>query len=179
MKTIILKTERLILRNITEDDVKEIFSLYRNENVCKYYDIKPFTEINQGYEQIKKWKNLFFDRKQIRLGIILKGKLIGTCGIYSIYWHQKRASIGFDLLPEYWGKGLMAEALAVFLNYCFRELEIHRLQALVLKENEASKKLLLELGFKYEGTLRDYEIWEGKGFVNLEIYSLLNIYAKN
>jgi len=65
------------------------------------------------------------------------------------------------------------------MNSALQELEtiakdtygINRLQATILPDNQGSKKVLLRRGFAYEGLLCQYEKWEGKGFVDLEIYS--------
>jgi len=50
------------------------------------------------------------------------------------------------------------------------EFSLNRLQATVLPSNITSKKLLLKNQYEYEGFLKQYEIWEGRGFVDLEIY---------
>jgi len=54
-----------------------------------------------------------------------------------------------------------------------RGLGLHRLQALVLPEHRASARVLEKAGFTREGTLRDYEFWPGRGFVDLVLYAIL------
>jgi ribosomal-protein-alanine N-acetyltransferase len=101
-------------------------------------------------------------------------EVIGTCGLYSIYRHQNRANLGYDLLPSKWNRGYMTDALRLFLELCFEEWNFHRIQALVLPENGSSIKLLSKIGFKKEGLLKDYEIWPGRGYVDLQLFSMIN-----
>ena len=152
-----LQTERLIIRPIMISDVAAVFKLYNQEAVCRLYDIVHFKEKTQAVSQVVRWLQLAKDRKQLRYALVLNQELIGTCGLYSLYWHQNRANLGFDLSEEYWRQGYMTEALSAFLPYCADTHKIHRLQALALQENEPSKRLLSKLGFANEGLLKDYE----------------------
>jgi ribosomal-protein-alanine N-acetyltransferase len=65
----------------------------------------------------------------------------------------------------------MTEALAEFLSQCFGAWSFTRIQALVLPDHRASIALLRGLGFAEEGLLRSYEIWEGRGEVDLLLYA--------
>ena len=69
----------------------------------------------------------------------------------------------------------MTEAMRAILEYGFEALDLNRIQALVMPENEASIGLLEKLGFRNEGILKDYERWGSKGFVDLCMYAVLSI----
>ncbi len=62
---------------------------------------------------------------------------------------------------NYWHQGYMSEALRAMLAYGFETLELNRIEALVMPENEASAILLLRLGFSEEGVLREYAFFKG------------------
>ena len=72
----------------------------------------------------------------------------------------------------------MPEAMHPILEYGFEALDINRIQALVILENEASIGMLEKLGFRNEGLLKDYERWGSKGFVDLCMYAVLRIIWK-
>ena len=78
--------------------------------------------------------------------------------------------IGFWLLPEYWGKGIMTEGLPLIYNYGFNHLGLHRIERSVETENTICKKAIAKLKFSYEGTMKDCEIKNGK-FISLDIYA--------
>jgi len=149
----------------------DYYKLFSSTNVCKFMDLIPFKEIGDS----KKYLELALAHKEnmrsIRYSIKNENTIIGTICLYSIYWHQKRASIGYALSEENWNKGIMNIVLKKIEKIAKQEFNINRLQATVLSQNTGSKKLLEKNGFRYEGILHQYEIWEGKGFVDLEMYS--------
>ncbi|MBL4804695.1 MAG: GNAT family N-acetyltransferase [Alphaproteobacteria bacterium] len=74
------------------------------------------------------------------------------------------ASLGFWIDEDCQGQGLMREALALTLKYCFEDLKLHRVHASCLPHNERSKKTLHAAGFKKEGFAEKYlqinGLWE-------------------
>ena len=88
----------------------------------------------------------------------------------SVIKEHKKAEVGFWLLPEYWHKGIMTEAMPLICNYGFNKLGLHRIEGIVETENENCKKAITKLNFKYEGTMIDYEIKNGK-FISLDMYA--------
>jgi RimJ/RimL family protein N-acetyltransferase len=166
-----LHTPRLSLRPVDSGDAEAVWCLFADPAVCAWYDHPPFTDPSQGRDRVVRWLALAAEGRQYRWALCLDGRLVGTAGLYGLYWHQRRASLGFDLLPAHWGQGLMAEALGALMPLWASEYGIHRLQALVLDGNVASRRLLAKLGFVCEGLLEDYEHWPGRGWVDLWMHS--------
>jgi ribosomal-protein-alanine N-acetyltransferase len=165
--------QRLSIRLIQKNDAKAVYDLFSHSSVCEFYDLLPFKDPNQAVEQIEKWLKNYDQDKQIRYAICEDNYVIGTCGLYSIYRHQNRANLGYDLLPSKWNKGYMTEALQMFLQLCFQDWNFHRIQALVLPENTSSVRLLSKFGFTSEGILKDFEKWPRRGYVDLQIFALI------
>jgi ribosomal-protein-alanine N-acetyltransferase len=86
---------------------------------------------------------------------------IGSCCLWSFEWSSRRAEIGYELKRAYWGKGIMSEGIPPILGYAFRKLGLHRIEACPFADNAASRRLLLRLGFKYEGDLRQRHLFRG------------------
>jgi ribosomal-protein-alanine N-acetyltransferase len=168
------KGNRLSIRPVQRDDASAIYNVFSKSEVCEFYDLSPYSDLSQSIEQIEKWLRNYELGRQIRYAICEADEVIGTCGLYSIYRHQNRANLGYDLLPSKWNRGYMTDALGLFLELCFEEWNFHRIQALVLPENGSSIKLLSKIGFKKEGLLKDYEIWPGRGYVDLQLFSMIN-----
>lgn len=155
------------------DQAGDYFELFSSAEVCRYFDIEPFTELAAARRFLESAMIQAADRKAIRYTIEADSEIAGTFCFYAIAWHQKRASIGYALKERYWGRGIMGAALRTAEAIAFGELSLNRLQATVLPENASSKRMLAKAGYVYEGLLRDYEYWPGKGFVNLEMYGKL------
>ena len=84
--------------------------------------------------------------------ITLKGdpKLIGTI----VYWHivkeKDEAEIGYEMLPDYFGKGIMQEAISSVLHYGFHTLNLQTITAFPSSDNKSSIKLLVKNDFIVE-----------------------------
>jgi len=106
-----IETNRLQLRLVCKEDIKDIYRIYSSSEVCRYYDIDPFESMDDAVRHVNRWLKFYIDKIQIRFVIVLSGRIIGTCGLYLINHNHRRASLGYDLLPEYWGSGYGFEAV--------------------------------------------------------------------
>ena len=178
-------TSRLKLVKLTADDEKDIFAIFSNDQVIEYYDLGALTQVAQALSLINFFNSRYHDNTGIRWGIFLKesNRLIGTCGFNSWSPKMKNATIGYDLLPSFWGYGYASEAVSVILNAAFSGLlpcgKLNRIQADTIPGNHASESLLLKLGFKDEGLRRESGYWKNT-FHDLKCFGLLeHEYAKS
>ena len=90
------------------------------------------------------------------------------------FWKKehRKAETGYWIFPEYWGKGIVTEAMRKVIDYGFNEMNLHRITAEVEDDHPGSIAVLKKLGFIYEGTMKECEIKNGR-FINLELYALL------
>ena len=170
-----LETKNLLLRRIHPSDASALFKILADGEVTRFYDDDAFTDISQASDQIGAWENGFKNKGCIRWGITRKeeGTLIGSCGFYGFHTWYRRVSIGYELARNYWRQGIMTEALCAILNYGFGEMELNRIESVVMPENTASIIMLEKLGFRNEGLLEEYEKWGSKGFVDLCMFAML------
>jgi [ribosomal protein S5]-alanine N-acetyltransferase len=170
----VIETDRLLLRQLRSSDSADVFHYFSMDEVTKYYDLESFTAVEQAEQLIEKFNQRFENNQGYRWGITLKAedRVIGSCGFHSWEKRHFRAEIGYELSPEYWRKGIMAEVLRAVLQYGFSQLEINRIQAFIDRDNVSSRKLLEKAGFKEEGTLKDY-FFEKNRFVDAVIFSVV------
>lgn len=170
----VLKTERLLLREITDRDAEEIYNIRSSEEVMKYYGHHPYKNISEAEEMIDIVKNGFINGEGIRWGITFQdtGKLIGTGGVWRILKEHLRGEIGYELSLDHWRKGIMYEALTAVTDFAFTKMNLHSLEANLDPDNTGSVKLLEKLGFKKEGHTKDSYLFDGK-FTDTGIYSLI------
>ncbi|KOS60188.1 GNAT family N-acetyltransferase [Lysinibacillus agricola] len=169
-----LETERLILRELTQDDAEDVFKCFSNEDVTRYYGQEPFVEIQQAENLVKLFSKNFAEKRGIRWGIERKGskEIIGTIGLNLWSPIHKRAEIGYEIHPDYWRKGYTQEAVTEIVSYGFQHMGLTRIGAVVFIENEASNRLLTKMGFQKEGILRDYMYQNGQAHDTF-VYSIL------
>ncbi|KKK39088.1 acetyltransferase [Mesobacillus campisalis] len=169
-----LETERLRLREITNDDAKSIFACFSDENVLQFYGQEAFEHIEQAEALIDFFTNSYKEKKGIRWGIEIKGQqgIIGTIGLNAWSPKHKRAEIGYEIHPDHWRKGFTFEALSKVIEYGFDDFGLTRIGAVVFLDNQASNKLLSKAGFQLEGILRDYMYQNGVAH-DTYVYSLL------
>ncbi|MGN7477796.1 GNAT family N-acetyltransferase [Solibacillus silvestris] len=161
-----LETERLILREITDKDVHQIYSIFSNDDVTEHYGLASFNQLQQAENLVENFSANFQNQRGVRWGIERKDEkgLIGTIGFNSWSPMHKRAEIGYDLHPDSWGAGYASEAVAEIVNYGFQQMLLNRIGAIVFIENNASIQLLLRQGFEKEGVLKKYMHQNGKAY---------------
>lgn len=105
--------------------------------------------------------------------IIVDGKVIGSIGVFrQDNIHRRTAELGYYIAEEYWGKGIMTEAVKQICEYIFAKSDIIRIYAEPFAYNAASCRVLEKVGFQYEGTLRSNAVKNGK-VIDMKMYSLL------
>lgn len=169
----VLQTDRLDLVEIGQSHLTDIFSLFSDDRVTKYYNIVTLKEEKDAQSYLDWFRNRFALKAGIRWGIVLKGttKLIGTAG-YNNFTTQHRANLGYDLHPDHWGHGYVTEALTAVIEFGFARLLVNRIEAEVMPGNIASEKVLNKLKFKKEGLLRQWMYWNGHHY-DMIMFSLL------
>lgn len=170
----LIETERLVLREVTNEDADSLLSYLSDEEVTKHMGLPPFTSTQDALDEIGWYQSIFENGTGMRWGITVKGedRVIGSCGFLNLSQKHHRAEIGFELSREYWGKGIAGEALHAVAAYGFKLLGLNRIEALIEPANSPSQKLVEKTGFLREGLLRDYEYTQGK-FDDLYMYSML------
>jgi ribosomal-protein-alanine N-acetyltransferase len=155
-----LETNRLRLRSIESSDAVKMYDYFSNKEVTRYYGMNSFKTLEEAETLIHTFQTGYQSNKLIRWGIELKetNELIGTCGFHALSKKYKRAEIGYEISHLHWRKGFASEAIKAVLAFGFKEMELIRIGAVVMLENSPSRSVLLRLGFKEEGKLRNYII---------------------
>lgn len=168
-----IRTTRLELRPLREEDVAALFEIHSDPASMRYWDAPIWKSDERGRAMVARDLALT-TRDHLRLGIELStsGRLLGTCALWNINAQYRRAEIGYILNPRAWGRGYMHEALSALLDYAFGELNLNRVEADTDPRNEPSARLLERLGFSKEGLLRERCIVDGE-ISDAAMYGLL------
>lgn len=173
-KNITLRSNRLLLRQFTNNDTANVFKGLSHPNVIKHYGVS-FDSLEATEEQMNWFANLEKEGTGIWFAVCsLDNKTFyGGGGLNNLSKAHKKAEIGFWLLTDYWGQGIMTEAMPLICNYGFNELGLHRIEGFVESDNTNCKNAMAKLDFQYEGSMKDCEIKNGK-YISLDIYSKIN-----
>ena len=113
------------------------------------------------------------ENETFAFAIMVDDKVVGSIGIFRQgNIHSQTAELGYYIAEEYWGKGIMTEAVKQICEYVFANSDIIRIYAEPFAYNIASCRALEKAGFQYEGTLRSNAVKNGK-VIDMKMYSLL------
>lgn len=113
------------------------------------------------------------ENETFAFAITVNNIVIGSIGIFRQgNIHRQTAELGYYIAEEYWGKGIMTEAVKQICEYVFDKSDIIRIYAEPFAYNIASCRVLEKAGFQYEGTLRNNAVKNGK-VIDMKMYSLL------
>lgn len=131
----------------------------------------PFTE-QDGIEFITSVINAD-QNNTFAFAITVDSKVVGSIAVFRQgNIHKQTAELGYFVAEEYWGKGIMTNAVRQICEYVFQNSDIIRIYAEPFMYNTASCRVLEKAGFQYEGTLRSNAVKNGR-VIDMKMYSLL------
>lgn len=151
-----LETERTLLRPIRRADAEALHAILADPEVMRYMETAPHRDVEQTRAGIESSEEAIERGELLRWAIERRadGRLLGQI-VLMLAPPQPRAEIGYFLGRESWGQGYAAEAQRAVIDHAFGELAMHRLEADVHPDNDASLRSLDRLGFEREGLLRE------------------------
>lgn len=153
ISNVFLETDRLILRPWRKEDVKDFNEYARVDGVGQMAGWNPHTSM----EESKKILEMFIDEKKT-FAIELKEnhKVIGSLGLEELsdeinetYDNLTGREIGYVLSKDYWGRGLVPEAVKRVIEYCFKDEKYDYLLCGHFSFNQQSKRVIEKCGFRY------------------------------
>lgn len=143
-----LTTERLTLRALSTDDDQAIFALRSNKEVNKYLGRAPSKTIEDAINFINKVSG---SSSYWAITLTNTKTLVGTICLYNFSNDKSSCEIGYELMTQFQGRGIMREAIEEVIDYAFQTLQVQKIAAFTHKENQTSTKLLTNLNFVQSG----------------------------
>jgi [ribosomal protein S5]-alanine N-acetyltransferase len=145
----ILKTERLTLRQLLINDEEEIFTLRTDSEINKFLD-RPLSNtiedarnfIHQVNENIHKNISLYW-----AITLSDSNTFVGTICLYGFSDENDNCEIGYELLINFQGQGIMKEAVEKVIDYTFNKIKVQKMEAFLHRDNQRSINLLEKLLF--------------------------------
>lgn len=150
-------TDRLRLREISMGDLNSFYSIKSDPDVTFPYAMRP----HKDRDQTKKWIYNIFDSYEkedaVMWAITQKdsSEVLGSVTLWNISADSGCGELGYELHKNAWGKGFAKEAARAATEFGFSRLNLNRIEACPYSDNVSSVKLLENIGYKLEGTLRE------------------------
>jgi len=172
---VIIRTERLILREFDETDWQAVHSYASDPEVVRYMDWGPNTA-----EETKEFirRSIAYQKEQPRrdytLAITLKAeeRLIGGCGLHVLNPDNREGWLGYCLNRHFGGHGYATETAKALLRFGFQQLRLHRIYATCDPANIASANVLENIYMRREGHFREHKWAKGRWRDSL-LYAIL------
>ncbi|MBC7629716.1 MAG: GNAT family N-acetyltransferase [Ferruginibacter sp.] len=146
----ILTTERLTLRQMLINDEQEIFTIRSDKEINKYLG-RQLSKTNEDARNFIKTINENVKKNDsIYWAITLSDKniVIGTVCLFSFSEENDKCEIGYELLTNFQGTGIMKEAVEKVIDYAFNTIKVQNIEAIFHRDNQRSIKLLEKLSFR-------------------------------
>ncbi|MEJ2904766.1 GNAT family N-acetyltransferase [Pedobacter panaciterrae] len=168
----VIKTSRLLLRELAAQDALQIHMLRSDPKIAAMTGRTPSTGIEDAMAHIYKIGKLIENNASIYWAISLldNPSLIGTICLWNFDAENAIAEIGYELLPDFQGKGFMREAITAVIKYGFEELKVKTITAFPSANNISSVKVLKMAGFKRDNKV--YPNSHGDSVDNVVTFSL-------
>ena len=161
--TLPLHTERLVVRELTADDVEALAAVFADPAVL-WWEPAPYTR-----EQTQRWLDATLRRYRddgcAEYAVVIEstGDLIGDCGpVYRDIEGERLPELGWDLRSDMWGHGYATEAARGVLTHA-AGLGLRRLFSLIVPDNERSRGVARRLGMTVERQVvwanRPHDLW--------------------
>ena len=173
--TVVLNTERLILRPFSPADVD---AAYRNwcsdEEVTRFLTWPAHADRTVTEKVIGDWVSRYGDPAFYQWAIVLKplGEPIGSIAVVSLNDDLDIAHVGYCMGRRWWHQGIMSEAFGAVIAFLFEQVGANRIEARHDPDNPHSGGVMLKCGLIYEGRLRQADR-NNRGIVDVCMYSLL------
>ncbi len=142
----ILTTEGLTLRQLAINDEQEIFTLRSDSEINKYLD----RQISNTIDDARNFINKIIKSDSLYWAITLSDRniLVGTICLFGFSDENYKCEIGYELLTNFQGQGIMKEAVEKVIDYAFNTIKVKKIEASLHRDNLSSIKLLEKFSFR-------------------------------
>lgn len=152
-----IETNRLILRPFVMEDAEAMYRNWASDpEVTKFLSWPAYKSVDTAHEILGIWTKQYSDNTFYQWAIELKslGQPIGSISVVNSDDRVDMMEIGFCIGKNWWGQGIMTEAMKAVMAYLFEEVGAARIEAGHDPNNPASGAVQRKCGLKYEGTFR-------------------------
>lgn len=171
-----IETKRLLLRPFVESDYQAMYDNWasRPENLL-HVTWDAYESLEVAKQTIILWGENYQNLDFYKWAICLKENpyhVIGDISVVDLDETVNACEVGYILSQDYWGKGLMTEALKAVLIYLLQDADFNRVTAKFVTANPASGRVMAKASMRYEGTFRQAVFHKGE-VKDFSVYGIL------
>lgn len=162
------------IRKWNLNDAKELSEAISNKKVQdNLRDGLPYPYTKQDGEEFIREMLSADEASVFAFAVTYNDKVIGSIGVFrQSNIHYRTAELGYYIAEEYWGKGIMTDAVKQICSYVFSNSDIIRIYAEPFSDNTASCRVLEKAGFTFEGTLHQNAVKNGR-VLDMRMYAVM------
>ncbi|MBI4738040.1 GNAT family N-acetyltransferase [Candidatus Woesearchaeota archaeon] len=156
-------TDELYFRIMEERDLEPMRILHNDPSTL--YNLTDITPVNEVMQ--KKWFESMSQSKSSKRYVVCTKQggsevILGLVRFNEIDFVNRNMLVGLDIMPQFRGQGLGTKTYKLMCDYCFKELNMHKVTLYVGNFNDRGKHLYQKMGFKEEGVLKEALYRDGK-----------------
>lgn len=165
-------TKTIVLRPTTLESTSDIYhAIVRERNYLREW--LPFVDFTKQESDTLAYVQGVIDNQEIQYSIYDADKFLGRIGFNHMDSQNHKAEIGYWIIEEAQGKGIVTRSVKELLMMAFTELNLNKIVIRAGIENSKSRSIPERLGFTLEGIERDGELLVNNKYTDLAIYGLL------
>jgi ribosomal-protein-alanine N-acetyltransferase len=174
-----LTTQRLELRPIEAADVDALWPYVSDPELPRFMS----WEVHRDRSETVHFVSMVMATRRETTGYVwtmrLDGALIGLIGLEGVVrvmraWRQDRAELGYWCGATHRNQGMVTEAAREVIRFGFEELGLHKIAVGCVADNQASRRVIEKLGFRFVGTERDHFFRFGRWWDHLAFEMLVH-----
>lgn len=169
-----LSTARLTLRRFAVEDADAMYQNWASDKrATRFLTWQPHESAEQTKQLLTLWISEYEKSDYYNWVIEFDKKIIGNISVVRCENRSEVAHLGYCMGFDYWGKGIMTEAVRAVIDYLFEEIGFHRITICHAVKNPASGKVAKKCGLTLEGTRREcFKSYDGE-FLDICDYGIL------
>lgn len=159
------QSKRLTYRPLSDKDFQVFYEIYANKDVMRYTYLDALTSVEEAKKSFEEVLFMQQDKSQGTqfIASLSNNEDIGIVD-YDVIMQNNEGGIfelGYFIKPEYWGLGFGTEMSEAFINFLFKNYNVHKIVASCNSNNVSSEHIMKKLGMVYEGRLRKVRLKNG------------------
>lgn len=161
----IIIDNNILLRSHHVDDAQELFNAVNSsrKHLQPWLEwVDKTTKPEHSLQFIQQAMHQLNAQESLAMGIFYNDKIIGGIGMH--HWDRptKRAQLGYWIVKDYEGKGIINKCLVRFIDFLFEKIGVNKLEIHFIAANKRSARVAERLGCKIEGIIRQSYLRNGK-----------------
>jgi ribosomal-protein-alanine N-acetyltransferase len=169
-----LNTEHYYVRFAHEEDIPNIYALLSSKGVVKHHPKSPMVVEAQAMDEGRRMV-MQFEAKEAAFWLVEEkatGKVIARISLQKFNWVNASAQLKIDIFSDFKIQSILAELIYAVATLAYEDLSMHRLEWLLLSQDQRFMDVAKTCGFHYDGQLKSYFEFEGT-WIDYQVFSLL------